>query len=75
MELIYKGEIIEKETRKENLTEEQEFYVKDYGIGWYKVKVTAENRKVKNSMGKSNKRIRRINTTSNNNTAKHTKWK
>ena len=41
MELIYKGQVLEKETRTERLTEEQDFYVKDYGIGWYKVKVTS----------------------------------
>lgn len=74
MELIYKGETLEKETKTTGLTEEQTFYVKDYGTGWYKVKVTAENRKIKNSMGKSNKRIRRSNTTNNNNRTKYTKW-
>lgn len=56
MELIYQGSVIEAETRTSNLAEEQVFAVKQYGTGWYKVRVTAENRKNKKCMGKSNER-------------------
>ena len=66
IELIYKGEVIEKETRTSNLEKEQRFEIKEYGTGWYKVRATADNRKNKNSMDKSDKRNRCINNTSSN---------
>lgn len=65
MELIYKGETIKDQTRTSNLTQKQTFKADTYGTGWYKVKVTAENRKNKDGMGKSNKCKRWTDSASN----------
>ena len=47
MELIYKGEVLEKETRTSGLEKEQRFEIEKYGTGWYKVRATADNGKTK----------------------------
>ncbi len=53
MELIYKGSVIEKETKTENLGKEQTFDARQYGPGWYKIKVTASNGKWRNKWVKA----------------------
>ena len=52
MELIKNEQILTKETKTENLEKDQTFNVKEYGAGWYKVKITAkvgEKERVKNA--------------------------
>lgn len=46
IELIYKDEVLEKETRTSDLNKEQRFEVEKYGTGWYKVRATSDKGKV-----------------------------
>ena len=49
IELIYKEQILENETRTTDLNKEQNFDARKYGPGWFKVKVTGNNGKIKNA--------------------------
>ena len=55
IELIYKGKVLEKETRTVDLDKEQKFEVKEYGTGWYKVRATSDKGKTKIATVKATK--------------------